>query len=196
MYVVEAERGFLQERGTRDKGSRGEPRGVGFPSVHRTSFDPQPDVMSHLERSSSDLTRQWQAGTMEHVADGLKAKDGVVFLYVSADWEGRKLKCPKFRNVEVHVAVMENLLQATVVIVLRGAQSGPLHLNLVDHIQRYLWTVSDSSITKRTVEGSGAVDYINCIWCVNAAYGLYKSVPEAHGLNKFPCDGAEWDGHW
>jgi len=48
----------------------------------------------------------------------------------------------------------------------------------------------------RNVEGSGFVDYLNCIWCIDSSWGLYSQVSEAHGLAKHPTQGIEWDAFW
>ena len=38
------------------------------------------------ERSSGDLSRSFVGGTMQQVDDGVKARDGQIFLFIAADW--------------------------------------------------------------------------------------------------------------
>ena len=96
------------------------------------------------EQSSGDMSRNFVGGTAQTVNDGADARDGQLFLFVSADWAGKDLKPPKVlvkKGVRdpVHLEVMENLLMCSCVIVMCGKQCGPLHLALVAHCREFLW---------------------------------------------------------
>jgi len=124
------------------------------------------------EKNSGNLNARWQGGTAQQV-DGGSEKDGQVFVYITADWGDRlELKPPPYkvgkrRTIPIHVKCLGQehwLLQCTAVIVLRGAQCAPIHLNVVGHIREWLWSITDPSMTRRMVEGSGLADYLNIIW--------------------------------
>ena len=52
--------------------------------------------------------------------------------------------------------------------------------------------------TRRLVEGSGPVDYINIIWCAPSSMALYREATRAHGLCEYEwgADGEVWDAFW
>ena len=155
-----------------------------------------------LERSSGDLSRSFVGGTAQRVEDGANAKDGVIWLFVSADWADMDLKPPPLvvsrgNHIPVHVNVLDNLLQASVVIVLQGRQCGALHLALVAHCREYLWSITPRSTTMREMEGMGVVDYINILWAIDSSFGLYRSVTSSVGLcEHIAADGSAWDAFW
>lgn len=158
------------------------------------------------ERSSGDLSRSFVGGTMQQVDDGLKATDGRIFLYIAADWQHlakndaldiKPFQVRKGLTVPVHVVVRENLLMCSCIIVMTGKQCGPLHLALVAHCREWLWTKTTSAMSRRDVEGSGMVDYINIMWCIDSSFRLYRNVTTNVGMREHRDNsGASWDGFW
>ena len=73
------------------------------------------------------------------------------------------------------------MLQCSAVIVLHGAQCGPIHLNIVAHIKQWLWTVTDPAVSEREVEGQGMVDYLNVLWCIDSKLDLYEGASGREG---------------
>jgi hypothetical protein len=132
------------------------------------------------ERSSGDLSRSFVGGTAQVVDQGLNARDGKIWLFVSTDWEDVPLdigpfKVGKGNTIPVHCEVAENLLMCTCVIVMQGQQCAPLHLALVAHCREWLWSKTRVEMSQREVEtGSGhsVVDYINIMWAIDTSVRL------------------------
>ena len=154
------------------------------------------------EQSSGDMSRNFVGGTAQTVNDGADARDGQLFLFVSADWAGKDLKPPKVLvkkgvTIPVHLEVMENLLMCSCVIVMCGKQCGPLHLALVAHCREFLWKNTPSSVSRRMVEGSGMVDYLQIMWAIDSDLKLYRSVTSSVGLcEHVAANGSRWDAFW
>ena len=154
------------------------------------------------ERSSGDLSRSFVGGTMQNVEDGLKSRDGRIFLFLAADWENIDIDIKPFivakgNSIPVTCVVTDNLLMCSCIIVMQGKQCGPLHLALVAHCREWLWTKTTPQMSKREVEGSGWVDYINIIWCIDADFKLYRNVTSNVGMcNHRAESGGFWDGFW
>ena len=155
------------------------------------------------ERSSGDLSRSFVGGTMQEVDDGQKARDGDVYLFLAADWQEHApfdigpFAVSKCVSIPVHAVVHPNLLMCSCVVVLRGKQCGPLHLALVAHCREWLWTKTTPSMSRREVEGSGMVDYLNIMWCIDSSFRLYRNVTYMVGLCEFKAEsGGEWDAFW
>eukprot|EP00967_Tisochrysis_lutea_P066570 scaffold86732_cov35-Tisochrysis_lutea.AAC.2 len=131
------------------------------------------------EVNSGNLNARWVGGAAQKVEGGENEKDGRVFVYLTADWRDATLKPPPFKlskreTLPIHVSCLGPehwLLQCTAVIVLRGNQCGPIHLNIVGHIREWLWSITDPQTTRRMVEGSGMADYLNMIWCATDPRG-------------------------
>lgn len=160
---------------------------------------PQPQPMS-IERSSGDLSRSFVGGTMQHVDDGLKARDGRIYLFVAADWEDQALDIKPFvvsKHVSIPVTcvVRENLLMCSCIIVMQGKQCGPLHLALVAHCREWLWSKTTPQMSRRDVEGSGLVDYVNIMWSIDSELRLYRNVTSNVGMCQHRAEsGGFWDG--
>lgn len=158
--------------------------------------------MSVREQSTGDLKGRWQSGTAQRVETGKDAKDGEVFVFLSADWEAVDLSPPAFNTgsgkIQVHARILDAaLLQCTAVAVLNGLQCGPWHLNLVAHVKEWLFSITPVSLSNRDVEGVGEVDYINLLWCSEAQLALYQNTARVHGIHKhLSSAGKEWDAHW
>jgi len=158
----------------------------------------------HNEKSSGDLTRSFVGGTMQQVEDGLKAKDGRLWLFVAADWahlEGsfdlKPFSISKSNTIDVHVEVCESLLMCSCVIVMQGKQCGPLHLALVAHCREWLWSKTTREMSQRDVEGSGIVDYLNIMWVIDSEFKLYRNVTTSVGMREHSApSGGIWDGFW
>ena len=154
------------------------------------------------EQASGDLSRNFVGGTVQEVEDGAKARDGEIWMFVSADWEDKKLKPPncklqKGMEIPCYCQVLDGLLMATCIVVLSGKQCGKLHLGLVAHCREYLWSVTPPSMTRRFVEGSGMVDYLTIIWCIDADFKLYRNVTSSVGVCEHQAsDGSRWDAFW
>jgi hypothetical protein len=154
------------------------------------------------EQASGDLSRNFVGGTVQEVEDGAKARDGEIWMFVSADWEDKKLKPPncklqKGMEIPCYCQVLDGLLMATCIVVLSGKQCGKLHLGLVAHCREYLWSVTPPSMTRRFVEGSGWVDYLTIIWCIDADFKLYRNVTSSVGVCEHQAsDGSRWDAFW
>ena len=158
-----------------------------------------------MEQTSGDMNRHWQGGAPQAVQDD-GVKDGRVFVYLTADWAQTIPPPPTFKirkrnKVPIKVVVLgpdHHLLQCTAVVVLRGSQCGPVHLQIVGHIRDWLWANSTPKQTRRLVEGSGPVDYINIIWCAPSSMALYREATRAHGLCEYEwgADGEVWDAFW
>ena len=147
------------------------------------------------EQTAGNLQGRW-TGTAPEVVAKTRAKDGRIDVYLSADWEDVRLACPKFKGIVIHPCIAENLLQCSVIIVMRGAQCGPLHLDLVVHIKDWLFSITPPSKSLRDVEGFGMVDYVNILWCIDSGLGLYRTVCSTNGMYERSVLGAEWDGFW
>eukprot|EP00965_Chrysotila_dentata_P032015 1067513-Pleurochrysis_carterae.AAC.2 len=92
---------------------------------------------------------------------------------------------------------MDNLLQCSAILVLRGSQCGPLHLDLVVHVKNWLWTITPPERSVRDVEGFGRVDYLNILWTIDSRFALYRTVTTAHGLANMPVgEFGTWDAYW
>ena len=160
--------------------------------------------MSYVnERSSGDLSRSFVGGVAQQVDDGLKARDGALFLFVAADWahlapfDIKPFSVSKNVQIPVYAVVQENLLMCSCVIVMRGKQCGPLHLALVAHCREWLWTKTTPEMSRREVEGSGIVDYLNIMWCIDSSFRLYRNVTTNVGMREHRDNsGASWDGFW
>jgi len=158
--------------------------------------------MNYTERSSGDLSRSFVGGVAQNVNEGLKAKDGHIFLFVSSDWANTELDIKPFtvsrsNAIPVHVEIADNLLMCSVVIVMHGAQCGPLHLALVAHCREWLWSKTPSTVSRRNVEGSGVVDYLQILWCIDSSIKLYRNVTSSVGLCDHPgANGEPWDAFW
>jgi len=159
------------------------------------------------ERSSGDLSRSFVGGTAQQVDDGLKARDGRLWLFVAADWEDvpdvfniKPFTVTKNVSIPVTVIVQPNLLMCSCVIVMEGKQCGPLHLALVAHCREWLWSKTTPTMSRREVEGSGMVDYLQIMWCIDAEFKLYRNVTTSVGMREYraPSDynGGTWDGFW
>ena len=138
---------------------------------------------------------------MQQVEDGAKAKDGRLFLFVAADWEHlqpfdiKPFVVSKNNTIPVTVAVRENLLMCSCMIVMQGKQCGPLHLALVAHCREWLWSKTTPQMSRREVEGSGMVDYLNIMWCIDADFRLYRNVTSNVGMCQHRAEsGGFWDG--
>ena len=155
-----------------------------------------------VEKSSGDLSRSFVGGTAQTVEAGLKSRDGKIYLFVSADWEDVPLDIKPYivskgNKIPVHCEVAEGLLMCSAVIVMHGKQCGPLHLALVAHCREWLWSRTPVRVSTREVEGSGIVDYINIMWCIDSGIRLYRNVTENVGLCNHPGpDGTLWDAFW
>ena len=168
-----------------------------------TAAAQQPQWMSRVtERSSGDLSRSFVGGVAQNVDEGLKAKDGHIYLFVSADWADvahdiKPFTVSRGNTIPVHVEVAENLLLCSVIIVMHGAQCGPLHLALVAHCREWLWLKTPVSVSRREVEGSGLVDYINILWCIDSKIKLYRNVTSSVGLcEHHGVSDDRWDAFW
>ena len=152
------------------------------------------------EKSTGDLSRSFVGGTMQQVDDGLKAKDGRLIVFIAADWENIALDLKNFiisknNTIPVKVVVRENLLMCSCVIVMQGKQCGPLHLALVAHCREWLWSKTTPTMSRRMVEGSGLVDYLQIMWCIDADFKLYRNVTSNHGMCQHRAEsGGFWDG--
>ena len=109
--------------------------------------------MGREEKASGDLSRNFVGGTVQEVEDGAKARDGEIWMFVSADWDDKNLKPPKCKlqkgmEIPCYCRVLDGLLMATCIVVLSGKQCGKLHLGLVAHCREYLWSVTPSSVTR------------------------------------------------
>jgi hypothetical protein len=126
-----------------------------------------------LEANSGNLNARWMGGAAQKVEALSTEKDGQVFVYLTADWRDAILTPPPFKvnkreKIPIRVTCLGPehwLLQCTAVIVLRGNQCAPIHLNIVGHIREWLWSITDPQTSRRMVEGSGMSDYLNMIWC-------------------------------
>lgn len=154
-----------------------------------------------MERSSGDLSRNFVGGTAQQV-DDVGVKDGALWLFVSEDWIDKDLKPPnvkvdKHTEIPVHLKVVDGLLMCSCVIVMCGRQCGPLHLALVAHCREFLWKNTPAAISRRMVEGSGMVDYINIMWAVDSSFRLYRQVTSVVGVSEHvAADGGAWDAFW
>ena len=154
------------------------------------------------ERSTGDLSRSFLGGVAQTVDDGLKSRDGRLTLFVSADWQDVALDLKPYVvskgiKIPVRVEVAEGLLMCSVVIVMHGKQCGPLHLALVAHCREWLWSKTPSHVSTREVEGSGIVDYINIMWCIDSGVRLYRNVTASVGLCEHPGpENTRWDAFW
>mmetsp|Transcript_6051 Transcript_6051/g.18602 ORF Transcript_6051/g.18602 Transcript_6051/m.18602 type:complete len:224 (+) Transcript_6051:50-721(+) len=158
------------------------------------------------EVNSGNLNARWVGGAAQKVEGGENEKDGRVFVYLTADWRDATLKPPPFKlskreTLPIHVSCLGPehwLLQCTAVIVLRGNQCGPIHLNIVGHIREWLWSITDPQTTRRMVEGSGMADYLNMIWCAPSHHKLYREATREHGFYEYEwgVDGESWDAFW
>ena len=153
------------------------------------------------ERPSGDVSRSFVGGTMQHVDDGLKARDGRLWLFLAADWADVALDIKPFavsrdNKIPVHAEVHDNLLMCSCVIVMQGKQCGPLHLALVAHCREWMWSKTTPAMSMREVEGSGMVDYINIMWAIDAEFKLYRNVTTSVGMREHVCpkDSSKWDG--
>jgi len=168
----------------------------------REQFYGTPPMAHSVEKSSGDLSRSFVGGTAQTVEDGLKSRDGKIYLFVSADWEHAALDIQPFvvakgNKIPVHCEVAEGLLMCSVVIVMHGKQCGPLHLALVAHCREWLWSKTPVGVSTREVEGSGRVDYINIMWCIDSGIRLYRNVTASVGLCERPGPvGSRWDAFW
>ena len=156
-----------------------------------------------IERSSGDLSRSFVGGTMQHVDEGAKARDGQLHLFLAADWEDvtefdiKPFQVSKSVQIPVYVSIVPNLLMCSCVIVMRGKQCGPLHLALVAHCREWLWTKTTPDMSRREVEGSGMVDYLSIMWCIDATFRLYRNVTQNVGMCGYTApSGGSWDGFW
>jgi len=155
-----------------------------------------------LEQSSGDLSRKFVGGTAQQVDDGLKAKDGMLFVFLSADWADTEYKMPnvvvsKGIEIAVHTQILDNLIMCSCVIVMCGKQCGPLHLALVAHCREFLWKITPPAMTRRIVEGSGMVDYLNIMWAIDSSFGLYRNVTQSVGICEHrDAEGNYWDAFW
>jgi len=158
--------------------------------------------MAQRERSTGDLSRSFVGGTMQQVEDGKAARDGRAWLFLAADWEGRNLQPPplivsRSNQITIHCEVAEQLLMCSCILILQGKQCGPLHLALVAHCRDWLWSHTDSTISRREVEGSGVVDYLNLMWCIDGEFKLYRNVTSTVGMCEYHAtNGSIWDGFW
>ena len=154
------------------------------------------------EQSSGDLSRQFVGGTAQQVEDGAKARDGEIWLFLSSDWEGKDLKLPDLKlgrgnEIKCHVRIHDGLLMCSCIVVLQGKQCGSLHLGLVAHCREYLWSITPPEMTRRFVEGSGMVDYLNIIWCIDSSFRLYRNVTSSVGVSEHTAaNGSKWDAFW
>lgn len=155
-----------------------------------------------LEKSTGDLSRKFVGGTAQQVEDGLRAKDGMCFLFLSSDWAESNLEVPnvvvsKGNEIRVIVQILDGLLMCSCVLVMSGKQCGPLHLALVAHFREYLWKITPPDVTRRIVEGSGMVDYLNIMWAIDSDFQLYRNVTESVGIcNHRAADQSRWDSFW
>lgn len=146
-----------------------------------------------MEKSTGDLSRKFVGGTAQQVEDGLRAKDGMCFLFLSSDWAESNLEVPnvvvsKGNEIRVIVQILDGLLMCSCVLVMSGKQCGPLHLALVAHCREYLWKITPPDVTRRIVEGSGMVDYLNIMWAIDSDFQLYRNVTESVGIcNQSRC---------
>ena len=164
--------------------------------------------MAHLarERTSGDLGRSFVGGTLQEVDDGLNARDGRLFLFLAADWQHladrggldiKPVQVKKGVTIPVHVQVKENLLMCSCIIVMHGKQCGPLHLALVAHCREWLWSKTTPAMSRRVVEGSGMVDYLNILWCIDSNVRLYRNVTSSVGMCSHRSESSGfWDGFW
>lgn len=154
------------------------------------------------ESTTGDLSRTFIGGTAQQVEDGIKARDAEIWLFVSSDWAGMDLKLPNLRvsknhEIPCHCQVLDGLLMCSCMIVLSGKQCGSIHLGLVAHCREFLWSVTPPSMTRREVEGSGWVDYLNIIWAIDSDFRLYRNVTSSAGLcEHVAADGSRWDAFW
>jgi len=154
------------------------------------------------EISSGDLARNFVGGTVQEVEDGAKARDGQIWLFLSSDWADMDLKPPTLKlgrgnEITVRCQILEGLLMCSCIIVLVGKQCGSLHLALVAHCREYLWSITPASMTRRFVEGSGMVDYINIIWAIDSGFNLYRNVTSSVGMCEYCADNSSaWDAFW
>jgi hypothetical protein len=155
-----------------------------------------------LESSTGDLSRKFVGGTAQQVEDGIRAKDGMCVLFLSADWAEHNLNIPnvvvsKGNEIRVIVQILDGLLMCSCVLVMCGKQCGPLHLALVAHCREFLWKITPSEMTRRVVEGSGMVDYLNIMWAIDSDFQLYRNVTESVGIcNYRASDQSRWDAFW
>ena len=154
------------------------------------------------EQSSGDLSRQFIGGTAQQVEDGSKSRDGEIWLFVSSDWadmdlKPKDLKLSRGNEIPCHCHVLDGLLMCSCIVVLSGKQCGSLHLGLVAHCREFLWSVTPPAMTRRFVEGSGMVDYLSIIWCIDSEFKLYRNVTSSVGLCDYTAaDGSRWDAFW
>ena len=160
-------------------------------------------MANNREKSSGDLSRSFVGGVMQEVQDGAKARDGRIYLFLSADYEDAVLDIKPFTvsrgvQIPVHVEVARaNLLMASVMIVMQGKQCGPLHLALVAHCREWVWSKTPTSVSRREVEGSGLVDYLSMIWCIDSEFRLYRNVTSSVGLCEHHGVSTDlWDAFW
>jgi len=109
------------------------------------------------------------------------------FLFLSSDWAESNLEVPnvvvsKGNEIRVIVQILDGLLMCSCVLVMSGKQCGPLHLALVAHCREYLWKITPPDVTRRIVEGSGMVDYLNIMWAIDSDFQLYRNVTESVGF--------------
>mmetsp|Transcript_34818 Transcript_34818/g.69416 ORF Transcript_34818/g.69416 Transcript_34818/m.69416 type:complete len:236 (-) Transcript_34818:480-1187(-) len=158
--------------------------------------------MAPLEHSTGDLSRKFVGGTAQTVEDGLKAKDGIVFLFVSADWAEYDLnisnvKVSKDNEIRIIVQILPDLIMCSCILIMCGKQCGPLHLALVAHCREFLWKITPPTMTRRVVEGSGTVDYLNIMWAIDSDFQLYRNVTESVGICNWRAkDQSKWDAFW
>ena len=84
---------------------------------------------------------------------------------------------------------------------MQGKQCGPYHLALVAHCREWLWSKTLPSQSRREVEGSGVVDYLNIIWAIDSSFRLYRNVTLSVGMREYPAQSEHspcptWDGFW
>lgn len=160
--------------------------------------------MAAREQNSGNLNGYWGRGDAAEVKVDSDIKDGYVWVYLSEDWDNRVLDPPayqlerkaKYGNIPVGASIMESCLQLTAVVIMHGKQCAPLHLHLVTHVRDWIWGMTSSTDSSREVEGSGRVDYINIIWCIDSCWDLYSAVTREVGLYKHQEGEQEWDSHW
>lgn len=169
---------------------------LGMMNSHSWAEPAQPRFPGLIEANAGNLSGAWQGEDAAEV-QLTEAKDGDVCVYLSADWDGLpSLDCPDFVNLRIKVRILEGMLQCSAVIVLRGAQCGPLHLDLVVHVKDWLWTRTPPSLSKREVEGFGSVDYLNILWAIESKLELYRHVSAVYGMCRQRVLESDWDGFW